>query len=68
MDKFKCLPDDSIWGKVKGSPKLLQLILWGTKRSALNFIAIHPIVVNICHLKPEPHGGAIGRVRGAPKS
>ncbi len=40
LDKLKFWPDDGAWGKVKGSPKSLGLLIQ-------NLMATHPLVVGI---------------------
>lgn len=45
-----------------------HFILRATLMSVHCFTAIDPIVVGTFHLKPQPHGGTRGKVRGSPKS
>ncbi len=54
LDKLKLKPAGDARWKVKGSPKLLQFILWGPWMSEPNFIAIHPVVVEIGLFQSRP--------------
>ncbi len=51
--KQKCQPHGGARGNIRGSPKSVEFILWGTWTSVQNFMAIHPIVVEIFHSGPK---------------
>ncbi len=68
LGKVKFWPDDGTTWKVKGSPKVLQLIVRETILSVPNFMALHPVQYLPQSHKGQPHGGARWKVRGCPKS
>ncbi len=53
IKKQKWQPHGGDRGKVRGSPKSVDFILWASWMSALNLTAIHPVVVEIFQSGPK---------------